>query len=163
MENMANHKSETLVLLYSPQYVVDTPPFFSLPFSSAEINKRFVIIDKAYLFAMHWTTFRQSIRLLRDVLFAQLHVPSLLYYPLLLAMTATMSPSLLQPFSLLTHVDFTLARHQLWASAQDFQELNIKMSVMTKSKSDLKKGALQTVLGLLQADTSAYMCTFMNF
>ena len=120
-------------------------------------------INEVHLFEMHGATFRQSMRVLEVVLFAKLSAPSLVYYPLLRLMTATKPTSLLQPFSLLTHVDFTLARHQLWASAQDFQELNIKMSVMTKSKSDLKKGALQTVLGLLQADTSAYMCTFMNF
>ena len=88
-ESMANHELETLVLLSSPQYIADMPAFLStlLKCSNQQIL-RLVTINEAHLVAMHWATFRQSIRVLRDVLFAKLYVSSLLYYPLLLAMTA---------------------------------------------------------------------------
>ena len=140
---MANNKSETLVLLCSPQYVADMPAFLSALLKCRyQQTLRLVTIGKAHLFVMHGFTFRQPIRLFRDVLFAQLYAPSSSYYPLILAMTAMMPASLLQPFSSLTRDDFTLARHQLWTSTRNFQQCNIKMSVMTNSKSNPKKGAL---------------------
>ena len=97
------------------------------------------------------------------MLFVNLYASSLLYYPLLLAMAATTPASLLQPLSSLAHVDFTLARHQLWASAREFRQRNIRLSVVTKSKNDLNKGALQPVLRLLQANTSDHICVVVNF
>ena len=71
---------------------------------------------------MHGATFTDLIRLLHDKFFYTIYALGLPYTTLVLAMTATMSTSLLDPFSKLTYVDFTLPHHQLWASARDFQQ-----------------------------------------
>ena len=72
-----------------------------------------VAIDEAHLFAMHGRSFRESIRVLAEVFFHPLFATDAVTRPLFLAMTATMTARLLLDFSKLTHVDWSLERHQL--------------------------------------------------
>ena len=138
---MANNKSETLVLLCSPQYVADMPAFLSALLKCRyQQTLRLVTIGKAHLFVMHGFTFRQPIRLFRDVLFAQLYAPSSSYYPLILAMTAMMPASLLQPFLSMIHVNFMLAHHKMLASALDFQQHAIRIVLLQSLRMIRKKG-----------------------
>jgi hypothetical protein len=98
-----------------------------------------------------------------DKFFFKVYASGHPFTPLLLAMAATMPASLMDPFSKLTHVDFSLTRHQLWASVRDFQQRNISMEVHTKNNVDLNKSALRPVVDLLRESSEAYVCIFVKF
>ena len=164
LEAIRYDSSESLVLLCSPQQLSSSPALLAALLRCRDRQTlRLIVVDEAHLYTMHGATFRDPIRFLRDEFFYKIYAVGLLFTPLLLAMTATMPGSLLEPFSKLTHVDFTLPRHQLWASARDFQQLNITMELCTKSHTSVKEAALRPVVALLREDSSAHVCIFVNF
>ena len=85
---------------------------------------RLVVIDEAHLYAMHGRTFREPIRILRRVCFDVVFASGA-WHPLFLAMSATMTESLVSSLSELTNVDWAAktnddwrerdADHQLWS------------------------------------------------
>jgi superfamily II DNA or RNA helicase len=164
MERIGYDSSESLVLLCSPQYVASTPTFLSALLRCLEKKTlRLIALDEAHLFTMHGATFRHSIRFLRDEFFAIVYALGREYYPLLLAMTATMPESLLRPFSSLTHVNFCDPRHHLWGTAKEFQQRNIFMGLSTKNQAAVKQDALRPIVDLLKTDDEAHVCVFVNF
>ena len=85
---------------------------------------RLVAIDEAHLFAMHGRSFRESICVLAEVFFHPLFATDAVTRPLFLAMTAMMTARLLSDFSKLTHVDWSLERHQLWSTPSEFKGIS---------------------------------------
>ena len=110
---------------------------------------------------MHGRTFRDSIRYLRNEFFRRLFGPGASSDVAFLAMTATMSADLLGDFSDLTHVDWTDQCHQMWASARDFRQRDIKMELQTTG--EITQHALRRVVELLASDDVAHVCIFVNF
>ena len=88
---------------------------------------RLVAIDKAHMYAHHGRSFRESLRVLTDIFFVVVFCVGE-WYPLFLAMMATMTINLLPSFSQLTNVDWSLPEHQMWSGWQDFQQRNISIN-----------------------------------
>ena len=76
---------------------------------------------------MNGRSFRESIRVLRDVFFAVVFNAGHDYSPLLLLMTATMPSTLLRSLLNLTNVNWTKPYHQLWSTPIEFQQRYISM------------------------------------
>ena len=78
-------------------------------------------------------------------------------------MTATMLQTLVGHFSSLTHVDFSSPRHQLWADAQYFQQINVSINTIASERwGDLKQCVLSSVVTLLREDKDTHMFIFVN-
>ena len=115
--------SSTMLLMCSPQYLAETTAFRLAVMRNIERRVvRMVAIDEAHLYAAHGRSFRESIRVLREVFFKTIYTVDAEYTPLLLMMTATMPKPLLKSISDLTNVDFTNPDHHQWSSPSDFQQ-----------------------------------------
>jgi len=85
-----------------------------------------VVLNKAHLYAAHGATFRDCIRLLTNKIFRVVFSrTSDQHNPLLLAMTATMTPSIAALLVRLTSIPWRQPCHQLWSSAAEFWRLHI--------------------------------------
>ena len=165
MKGMRGDGSDTLVLFCSPQYLVDHHVFRA---ALLDCHRRRILrllgLDEAHIYAMHGRSFRGCIRVLRDVFLVFLFGPNASHSPLFLAMTATMPKSLLEHFSALTHVNFGNPRHQLWASAENFQQRNISIQLRVRGgRQDLKQCVLAPIVDLLRHDKEAHVYLFVNF
>jgi hypothetical protein len=164
MEHIGYKSSESLVLLCSPQYVASAPTFLPALLRCLEIKMlRLIALGEPHLFTMHRATFSHSIHFLRDKFFAIIYALGREYYPLLLAMTATMPESLLCPFSSLTHVNVCDPRHHMCGTAKGFQQRTIFMGLSTKNEASLREESLRPVADLLKTDKEASVCVFVNF
>jgi superfamily II DNA/RNA helicase len=162
MDTMRYDSSSTRLLLCSPQYLADTPAFLAAVLrANSRRLLRLVAVDEAHLIAMHGRTFRDAIRVLADDFFSVVFSQNAQYSPLFLAMTATMSDSLLRSFKDLTSVDWTKPCHQLWSSAKEFQQRNIEMDL--KVTGNVSEFGLPDVVKLLKTDDHAHVCIFVNF
>ena len=158
LDDLPRDTSSTVLLLTSPQKLATEKRVRdALLRCAGRGTLRVVAIDEAHLYTMHGRTFRDSVRCLGDVFFR----PLVAFRFIFLAMTATMSPDLLRDFSALTHVDWTDPRHQMWASASEFRQREIKMEVHTTG--DITQHALKDVVELLVSDCDAHVCIFVNF
>ena len=122
IEAIPKETTSSLFLLCSPQYLATNKLFCDALLACNDRGMlRLVAIDEAHLFAMHGRSFRESIRVIAENFFFPLFASERISRPLFLAMTATMTERLLKDFSRLTHVDWSLERHQLWSSPAQFQ------------------------------------------
>ena len=162
LESLPPDTSESLFLLCSPQYIATNKIFRD---ALLACNKRgllrLVAIDEAHLFAMHGRSFRESIRVLAEVFFHPLFATDASTRPLFLAMTATMTARLLSDFSKLTHVDWSLQRHQLWSTPFEFRQRYITMDLHVTG--DVKNTGLSPIVQLLKKDRDVRACVFVNF
>ena len=79
-----------------------------------------IAIDEAHLYAQHGSTFCNDLSLLGCIFFdVVFKIGS--WHPLFLTMTATMTKPLLRALTILTHVDWTKEKHQLWAKYKYFR------------------------------------------
>ena len=162
MESLSADTSASLFLLCSPQYIATKKPFRDALLACNERGLLcLVAIDEAHLFAMHGRSFRESIRVLSEVFFRPLFASGAISRPLFLAMTATMTAHLLSDFSKLTHVDWSLERHQLWSTPSEFRQRYIKMDLHVTG--DVKNAGLLPVIEVLKNDRNARACVFVNF
>jgi superfamily II DNA helicase RecQ len=110
----------TNFLLCSPQFIADHDAFRTVLLQChTRRTLRLVAIDEIHLYTMHGRSFRNCIRQLTDCFFSIVFRQGG-WHPLFLAMTATMTLSLLSSFSELTTVDWSLPARQLWSSASEF-------------------------------------------
>ena len=104
MDEIQYDTSSTMFLLSSPQYFVDNPLFLQAVLRCyRQRTLRLVSVDEAHLYAMHGRSFRVAMRILQRLLFNVIFAIGV-WHPLLLAMTATMTDSLVASFSTLTSV-----------------------------------------------------------
>ena len=123
MQAMKTDGTETLLLYCSLQYLAKRGWFcVAVLQCHARGLLRLVVVDEAHIHAMHGRSFRQAIHVLADTLFVFLFGVNAVVLPLFLTMTATMPNKLLVAFSVLTHVDCCSTDHQIWASAEEFQQ-----------------------------------------
>ena len=171
METLGSESSTTVFLFSSPQYLADNTVFrAALLHAHRQKILRLVAIDEAHLHTMHGRTFRDCIRIIRDVFFGVVFATGV-WHPLFLAMTATMSVSLLADFSKLTHVDWGRRRdstsaypvypHLLWSSSYAFRQRYIKMEFEVTG--EIKQLALPRMVRHLKDNSTAFACFFVNF
>ena len=128
MDEIGYASSSTMALLCSPQVLVQNSSFREALIRARDRQTlRMIAIDEAHLYAMHGKTFREDIRILRDIFFAPLYNEGAEYTPLFYAMTATMPETLIEALSDLTHVDWGNKNHQLWATPCEFAERYVEM------------------------------------
>ena len=137
---MEPDSSDTLVLVCSPQYLAKRGWFRA---ELLRCNARGILclvgVDEAHIHAMHGRSFRDPIRVLRDTFFLVLYGPGAAKSPLFLAMTATMIGNLLALFSALVSVVCFSPTHQLWSTADEFQQRNVSIELrVRKGRKDLK-------------------------
>ena len=125
---------------------------------------RLIVVDKAHINALHRRLFRDSIRVLRATFFSVLYGPGDVNSPFFLAMTAIMIGNLLAIFLALVHVDCCSQIHQLRATADKFQQLNVDIDLHVRGgRKDLKQVVLAPVVALLRDDPDAHIFLFVNF
>ena len=83
------------------------------------------------------------------------------WHPLFLAMTATMTISLLSSFAILTNVNWTLKHHQLWSTAGEFRHRYIYFGLHVMSL--IWKGILDSLIDILKRRPTACAFIFVNF
>ena len=161
LRGMEPDSSETLVLFCSPQYLAKRGWFRAeLLWCNARGILRLVGVDEAHIHAMHGRSFRDPIRVLRDTFFQVLYGPGAAKSPLFLAMTATMIGNLLPSFSALVSVDCCSPIHQLWATAEEFQQRNVSIELHVRGgRKDLKQIVLAPVVSLLRDDAASMSTT----
>ena len=128
-----------------------------------------VAIDEAHLYTMHGRTFRECIRVLRDVFFETIFADGE-WHPLFLVMTATMTLDLVESLSILTCVEWgktiqtsnwPRAVHQMWSSAWDFRQRYIDMTFSVTG--DIGQVAIPSLVCHLKRNNDSYACLFVNF
>ena len=85
-----------------------------------------VAIDEAHLYAQHGRSFREAMKILTTLFFAVVFKVGI-WHPLFLAMTATMTLSLLPSISQLTNVEWTNNNHLLWSNCTEFCQRYIRL------------------------------------
>jgi len=163
--------SSTVFLFCSPQYLVENNTFWNtLIQCNHKRTLRLVALDEVHLYTMHSQTFREAIRALQHIFFAVIFSTNLEHHPRLLAMTATMTMSILASFSVLTHVNWneTLdnshwARptHLMWASAYAFRQRHIRMEFRVTA--DISQVGFPLLVEHLKDNKTSYACVFDNF
>ena len=90
-----------------------------------------------------------------------LYGPGDVHSPLFFAMPAIMIGNLLASFSALVHVDCCSPNHQLWATADEFQQRNVDIQLHVRGgRKDLKQVVLAPVVALLRDDPHAHIFLF---
>ena len=126
MHAIGYDSQSTLFLFTSPQKLATTPSILDALFiCHARQTLRLVTIDEAHLYAQHGSTFREEMRTLTVLFFEVVFKKGAAFHPIFLAMTATMSKTLLVKLSQLTNVPWTKPQHQLWADANAFKQRDI--------------------------------------
>ena len=170
MDSIGYHTSSIVFIFSSPQKLVEHTGLLSaITRCHARKTLRLVAIDEAHLYAMHGRSFRVAMRILQRLLFSIVFKVGV-WHPLFLAMTATMTTSLLSSFSTLTNVDWTATdnnkvwdtnRHLLWSDAYSFRQRNIRIGLNIGTK--MGKALLEPMVDLLIASTTVCVCIFVNF
>ena len=161
MLSLQSNTTTTNFLLCSPQYVADNSSFReALLECHRRHTLRLVAIDEIHLYTMHGRSFRDCIRHLNDCFFSIVFRQGV-WHPLFLAMTATMTLSLIQSFSTLTSVDWSLPTRQLWSSAFEFRQRYIYMGLQVTG--DIGQVSYPMLLSHLAANPSSYAAIFVNF
>ena len=171
METLGLDSSTTVFLFSYPQYLAENTLFREALLRAHQCKiLRLVAIDEAHLHTMHGRTFRDSIRIIRDVFFGVIFAAGI-WHPLFLAMTATMSLSLLEDFSKLTHVDwgrqietataYPVHPHLLWSSFSAFRQRYIKMEFQVTG--EIKQMALPRIVKHLKDNVTSFACFFVNY
>ena len=119
--------SSTLFLFTSPQYLtIHTAILNALLWCHLRSTLRLVAIDKALLYVQHGRLFREAMRLLTTLFFSIMFKVGI-WHPLFLAMTATMTLSLLLSFAQLTNVEWTNNNNILWSNCIKFHQGYIQL------------------------------------
>ena len=161
MLSLQSNTTTTNFLLCSPQYIANHSSFReALLKCHTRRTLRLVAIDEIHLYTMHGKSFRDSIRHLNACFFSIVFQQGK-WHPLFLAMTATMTQSLLHHFSTLTSVDWSLPSRQLWLSAFEFCQRYIYMSLQVTG--DIGQISYPMLLSHLSANPSSYAAVFVNF
>ena len=161
MKEINYDSSSTMFLFTSPQYLANNSIILDAILQCHALQTlRLIAIDEAHIYAMHGRTFREAMRILQKIMFERIYKVGG-WHPLFLAMTATMTLSLLSSFAILTNVDWTLKHHQLWSTAGEFRRRYIYFGLHVMST--IGKGILDSLIDLLKRRPTACAFIFVNF
>ena len=162
MHAIGYDSKSTLFLFTSPQKLVTTPSILDALFiCHARQTLRLVTIDEAHLYAQHGSTFRDELRTLTNLFFEVVFKVGAAFHPIFLAMTATMSKTLLVKLSQLTNVPWTEPKHQLWAGADAFQQRYIKVGFQVRDH--MSREAFPSLIEHFKAKPESSAFVFVNF
>ena len=151
----------TMFLFTSPQYLANNSIILNVIIQCYALQTlRLIAIDEAHVFAMHGRTFREAMRIPQKIMFECIYKEGG-WHPLFLAMTATMTLSLLSSFATLTNVDWTLKHHQLWSTTGEFRYRYIYFGLHVMSS--IGEGILDSLIDLLKRRPMACAFIFVNF
>jgi len=119
-----------------------------------------VIIDEAHLFAMHGVSFRIHIHRLKQFFQKIFSSKERSYYPLFLAMSATINARLTANLSVLTTIGFPQCRC-LWLYFGQFQQWYIKKEYSASENISVK--GFDKIVELMKDFDDGCLCIFANF
>ena len=152
--------NSTTFLFIFPQQLASTQVFLNASFKCHQNQTlRLVAINEVHIHAQHIRSFRESLCILTDIFFAVVFCVGQ-WYPLVLAMTATMTIELLPSYSELTNIDWSLPEHQKWSRWQEFQQRNILINFEVL---DHFSRAYPPLLNFLEENEESSAFVFLNF
>ena len=109
---------------------------------------------------MHGRTFKEAMCIIQKIMFKRIHKEGE-WHPLFLAITATMTMSVLPLFSTLTNFEWTKKHHQLRSTAEDFRCGYIYFGLHIMSS--IGKAILDSPIDLLKRRQTACAFVFVSF
>ena len=167
MDEIDYSSSSTMAILCSPQELAHNKAFRDALFRALERQTlRMIAIDEAHLYAMHGKSFREDIRILRDVFLAPIYKDKDegQYTPLFYAMTATMPDTLIEALVELTYVNWGGSNHQLWATPAEFAQRYIDMDFELTGTIGSSDMGIPAIIRLMkEGKNNEHVCFFENF
>ena len=161
MDSLPYNSSTSMILLCSPQFLSEDFQLRSALLRARDRQVlRLIALDEAHLYAMGGA-YRASIRLLARSFFARLYKFNPQFYPLFLAMTATMPVSQMKALHELTHIPWADTRHQLISSPFDFRQRYIDMDFIVQG--EVASLGVSPMVDVLSKHADAHVCAFVNF
>mmetsp|Transcript_13122 Transcript_13122/g.28347 ORF Transcript_13122/g.28347 Transcript_13122/m.28347 type:complete len:292 (-) Transcript_13122:1026-1901(-) len=128
MDEFEYYLSTTMFILCSPQYLTENIDFCNALLQCRDCKVlRLIAVNKAHIYAMQGSTFREPIRIVGRDFFSKLYGKSHQILPLFLAMTATMPLKPTKTFSKLTSINSEDPCHLMCSTPQEFQQHYIDM------------------------------------